>query len=66
VVAALAVNVYDASPWNRSSAGASSFRNMAEGWPSGPKMHNQVHVWVGESMSPDTSPNDPVFFLNHA
>jgi hypothetical protein len=66
VVAALAVNVYDASPWNRNSAGAGSFRNMAEGWPSGPKMHNQVHVWVGESMSPDTSPNDPVFFLNHS
>ena len=27
-------------------------------------MHNRVHVWVGGSMGPSTSPNDPVFFLN--
>jgi len=24
-----------------------------------------VHVWVGGDMSPASSPNDPVFFLNH-
>jgi Common central domain of tyrosinase len=28
-------------------------------------MHNRVHVWVGGSMGPVTSPNDPVFFLHH-
>ena len=28
-------------------------------------MHNRVHVWVGGDMLPGTSPNDPVFFLNH-
>jgi len=24
-----------------------------------------VHVWVGGDMGPGSSPNDPVFFLNH-
>jgi hypothetical protein len=28
-------------------------------------MHNRVHAWVGGSMLPHTSPNDPVFFLHH-
>jgi tyrosinase len=28
-------------------------------------MHNLVHVWVGGDMGPASSPNDPVFFLNH-
>jgi len=28
-------------------------------------MHNRVHVWVGGSMNPGSSPNDPVFFLHH-
>ena len=28
-------------------------------------MHNLVHRWVGGSMGPGTSPNDPVFFLHH-
>lgn len=73
VTGAIVVTTYDASPWNRDSAGASSMRNRVEGWtpPPGaaggrPYMHNQVHVWVGGSMLPGTSPNDPVFFLNHA
>lgn len=64
--AALAVTTYDSAPWNVNASGATSFRNLVEGWPSGPKMHNRVHVWVGGSMLPGTSPNDPVFFLNHA
>jgi tyrosinase len=58
----LTLNVFDASPWNQSSDG---FRNFLEGWAQGPGMHNLVHVWVGGDMLPATSPNDPVFFLNH-
>jgi tyrosinase len=59
--ATLANPTYDAAPWNRDPA---TFRNGLEGWnPYG--MHNLVHVWVGGDMLPGTSPNDPVFFLNH-
>ena len=62
--AALSLTPYDAAPWDRSSAG---FRNYLEGWQGGTaaEMHNLVHVWVGGDMSPATSPNDPVFYLNH-
>lgn len=28
--------------------------------------HNSAHVWVGGSMEPNTSPNDPVFFIHHS
>ena len=63
VTATLAAVPYDVPPWNTSSP--SGFRNRAEGWIAGPQMHNRVHVWVGGSMLPLTSPNDPVFFLNH-
>ena len=70
VIAALAVDEYDVGPdWNITSSGAHSFRNRVEGWTGpqpGPNMHNRVHVFVGGSMLPGTSPNDPVFFLNHA
>ncbi|WP_338453007.1 tyrosinase family protein [Niallia oryzisoli] len=31
----------------------------------GTQLHNRVHVWVGGSMVPMTSPNDPVFLLHH-
>lgn len=67
VTAALALVPYDAPPWDVGSAG---FRNRLEGWTSGanppePWLHNRVHVWVGGDMSPSTSPNDPVFYLNH-
>jgi len=55
--------VYDATPWDPNST---SFRNELEGWwPDAPGLHNRVHVWVGGDMGPATSPNDPVFFLNH-
>ncbi len=60
----LQLTLYDASPWTVSSSG---FRNQTEGWTplDGPGLHNRVHVWVGGDMSPASSPNDPVFFLNH-
>ena len=65
VNAALETAIYDTPPWH--SASASSFRNLLEGWQpaGGPHLHNRVHVWVGGSMLPDTSPDDPVFFLHH-
>jgi len=59
----LQVAPYDADPWTVSSVG---FRNQLEGWtPNPPGLHNRVHVWVGGDMGPASSPNDPVFFLNH-
>jgi tyrosinase len=52
---------YDDAPWNRRPL---TMRNRLEGWrPFG--MHNKVHVWVGGDMGPASSPNDPVFYLNH-
>ncbi len=59
---------YDTSPWTGSST--NSFRNRLEGWlavspESGSQLHNRIHIWVGGDMGPGTSPNDPVFFLNH-
>jgi len=58
----LPITPYDSSPWRTVSD--PSFRNQLEGWL-GPNLHNRVHVWVGGSMLPGTSPNDPVFFLHH-
>lgn len=58
----LAATVYDAAPWNGSSA--KGLRNQLEGWR-GPGMHNQVHNWVGGTMLNGGSPNDPVFWLHH-
>jgi tyrosinase len=71
VKAALDATPFDVAPWNENSA--SGFRNMAEGYippqynPATyiPRMHNRVHAWVGGSMIPITSPNDPVLFLHH-
>jgi len=58
-----AATPYDVAPYNINSA--SGFRNLLEGWINGPQLHNRVHVWVGGSMGPASSPNDPVFFLHH-
>lgn len=58
----LRVTPYDVSPWNDSAN--ESFRNHLEGWV-GPNLHNRGHGWVGGSMLPMTSPNDPVFFMHH-
>lgn len=58
----MAVTPYDVPPWNMNSS--PSFRNQLEGWI-GPNLHNRGHVWVGGSMLPMTSPNDPVFFMHH-
>ena len=58
----LNITPYDSAPWNTNST--PSFRNQLEGWM-GPNLHNRGHVWVGGSMLPMTSPNDPVFFMHH-
>jgi tyrosinase len=63
VYGAFSLEFYDTPYWDRFSRG---FRNTLEGWPNGPQLHNRVHVWVGGSMELSTSPNDPVFFLNHS
>jgi tyrosinase len=65
VAAALDLPTYDMEPWTTESEG---FRNRVEGWrplEAAPGLHNRVHVWVGGDMLPSSSPNDPVFYLNH-
>jgi tyrosinase len=60
---ALNVTPYDAANWDVSSAG---FRNQLEGWNGAAGgLHNRIHQWVSGDMSASTSPNDPVFYLNH-
>ena len=64
---AMAENTYDGVPWSFDQA---SHRGTLEGWNAANTslpvdLHNLVHVWVGGDMGPGTSPNDPVFFLNH-
>ncbi|HEX6077890.1 MAG TPA: tyrosinase family protein [Micromonosporaceae bacterium] len=80
VAAALKAHLYDSAPWDGDSdSGLSeqtrgeSFRNRVEGWvdprtpgeQAPPQLHNRVHVWISGDMAPGTSPNDPVFYLNH-
>ena len=63
VAGVLGDDTYDEPPW---STGSGHFRNFLEGWqPDPPNLHNQVHVWVGGDMLFSSSPNDPVFYLNH-
>lgn len=64
VTAALAVTPYDESPWDEAST-TGGFRNELEGWRGTNSLHNVIHGWVGGSMLPPTSPNDPCFFLHH-
>lgn len=66
-VQTMAANRYDSERWDVDAQG---FRGRLEGFqgPSGepaPYMHNIIHVWIGGSMLPGTSPNDPVFFMHH-
>ncbi|MFD7706514.1 tyrosinase family protein [Streptomyces sp. NPDC059785] len=66
---ALADPVYDAEPWNSTSA--EGFRNRLEGWAPGRgnaawRNHNRVHRWVGGHMLGGASVNDPVFWLHHS
>jgi tyrosinase len=61
--------VYDAAPWDSTSA--KGFRNKLEGWGPGWgavswRTHNRVHRWVGGHMVSGASVNDPVFWLHHA
>lgn len=63
----MSLTTYDQEPFDDFRE-LKTFRNFLEGWfPSsdGSRMHNQVHVWVGGSMLPGTSPNDPIFYLHH-
>lgn len=65
VNAALNQTTYDMAGFDAQSDG---FRNFLEGWrpiTQAPANHNRVHVWAGGDMLPGSSPNDPLFFLNH-
>ncbi|MGM8909244.1 tyrosinase family protein [Psychrobacter sp. 1U1] len=65
-----AITPYDSADFDRVSIGyrAANEGRMALASGNSPPLsntHNLVHEWVGGSMLPGTSPNDPVFFLHH-
>lgn len=62
ILQVLAITPYDIPAWDENVN--QSFRNQLEGFV-GPNLHNRGHGWVGGSMLPMTSPNDPVFFMHH-
>eukprot|EP01087_Luapelamoeba_hula_P007264 TRINITY_DN176_c0_g1_i1.p1 TRINITY_DN176_c0_g1~~TRINITY_DN176_c0_g1_i1.p1 ORF type:complete len:446 (+),score=39.18 TRINITY_DN176_c0_g1_i1:308-1645(+) len=65
----MTVKKYDGTTMDDRATASTSFRQALEGWAGGTKYggaHNLVHMFVGGSMNPLTSPNDPVFFLHHA
>lgn len=74
VALALRETFYDTPPYSPSPF-TIGFRNRLEGFVTprgdsrvkepGSQLHNRVHVWVGGNMLLMTSPDDPVFFLNH-
>ncbi|WP_440454327.1 tyrosinase family protein [Psychrobacter sp. ASPA161_9] len=64
------ITPYDSANFNRNSDGYRAANEgrmaLASGFPSTlSNTHNRVHEWIGGSMFPSTSPNDPVFFLHH-
>ncbi|HEX2064906.1 MAG TPA: tyrosinase family protein [Acidimicrobiales bacterium] len=61
--AVLDIVPYDSPPWDLNSP--LGFRNPVEGWTRPTGLHNLVHVWIRGDMEVATSPNDPVFYLNH-
>jgi hypothetical protein len=62
-----AITRFDGGTYDDRTSATSSFRQVIEGWAGGiyGGGHNSVHVFVGGSMSPLSSPNDPVFFFHH-
>ena len=60
----LTITPLDTANWDMGAQ--PSFRNRLEGWYGPGSVHNRVHLWVGGSMLPGSSPNDPIFFLHHA
>ncbi len=60
----LTVTPLDTANWDMGAQ--PSFRNRLEGWYGPGSVHDRVHLWVGGSMLPGSSPNDLVFFLHHA
>lgn len=60
VATALAVLPFDSPDYNLWSDPDHSFRSALE------FVHNDTHIWVGQTMLDQSSPNDPVFWLHHA
>jgi tyrosinase len=63
VNASLGIAAYDYPNWDTDSS--PSFRNTLEGWLNGPKLHNQVQMYIGGTSATNMSAFDPVFFLHH-